>query len=122
MPKNYENARQLATDCHRFKVGDKLPPYKKKRSLKRLFYNFLSFHSPAILFSCTEAVLLGYVVKFYCCITHCCIFFFLFVNQKRGSTILLQCSDAAHNKVLELKIQVNLIFIIQILVYVNLFL
>ena len=26
MPKNYENARQLVTDCHRFKVGDKLSP------------------------------------------------------------------------------------------------
>jgi hypothetical protein len=33
-----------------------------------------------------EAVLLGYVVKFYCC-THSFInFLFSFVNQKRGST------------------------------------
>ena len=31
MPKNYENARQLVTDCHRFKVGDKLPPLTKKK-------------------------------------------------------------------------------------------
>jgi len=94
----------------------------------RLFYNFLSFHSPTILLSCTivgfadlevgvilaedvgdpeatdvvgegfggheaQAVLLGDVFEFNRCITHVVqLFFFLLVNQKRGSmTPSVQC-------------------------------
>ena len=40
MPKNYENARQLVTDCHRFKCP---PPYKKKEALSGFSITF--FHS-----------------------------------------------------------------------------
>ena len=44
MPKNYENARQLVTDYHRFKVGDKLSPsLQKKEALSGFSITF--FHS-----------------------------------------------------------------------------
>ena len=80
-------ARQLVTDCHRFKVGDKLPPPYKKEALSGflevwvLLAEDVGDPEAADIVGQgfggheAQAVLLGDVFEFDCCITH--IYFFL---------------------------------------------